>query len=205
MVHTETQTQATVHTETQTQATVHTETQTQATQDKPRACSACGTALDVECDVAARAMLKVTKTCTDPEADAEESALLLEQIKKNNVLFQKCSCNPAKWAMNWRGPDLTKRQYGNAGGFQPLCLVRRNLRGKEELKQLLKQLFDPHRSLSTHAASYSAVLSSAGSKRTSIDVDQTLQAAQQSGVEAAARPPRRIKLKPNPVAVQMPE
>ena len=166
--------------------------------DKPCACSACGTGFDVACKIAARAMLKVanTQTCTDHTQ--EEYALLLNKIEENNVLFQNCSCNPPKWAMNWRGPDLSKKRYSKWGGFHDLSWVRRDFRGKKSVKKL----FNPHQLLSTHAASYSAVLSSssAGSKRTSNDVDQTRQAAKQSGVEAAARPPLRIKLKPNPVA-----
>ena len=171
-----------------------------ARRNKPPTCSACGTGFDIPCEIAARAMLKVVNTKTSTVPSHEEHALLLNQIEENNVLFQNCSCTPAQWAMNWQGRNLDKK-HSRWGAFHSLFRVRRDVRGKEPVKAL----FEAHQSLSTHAASYSAVLSSAGSKRTSDDVDQTLEAAKQSGVQPAARPPPRIKLKPNPVAVQMPE
>ncbi len=158
--------------------------------DKPFPCSACGTGFDISCEIGARAMLKVanTKTCT--VHSQEECASLLNEIEENNVLFQNCSCEPPKWAMNWQGRNLDKK-YSRWGAFHSLCRVRRDFRGKKPVKRLLED----------HQSCLSS--SSAGSKRTSDDVGETLEDAKQC--EPEARPTPRMKLKPNPVAVPIPE
>jgi len=170
--------------------------------NKPSPCSACGTGFDLDsdydqaCEIGARAMLnKVTRSnCTTGyRRDAhleQELALLRKAIKENNVLFQRCSCKTPKWAMNWRGRDLSKKQHLKWGAFQNLCDVRRNFRGKEQVDKELKALEERGTAHQTFSTPKSAASSdSAGSKRTRESPGGEPRSVQKKQTQVEAIPP----------------
>ena len=106
---------------------------------------------------------------------------------KYNVQFRRCLCQTPQWAMNWRGTDLSKKQYSKWGAFQNLGEVRRSFRGKEQVSKKLKELAERQRAREVFSPPFSAV--SSGSKRTRESPGGESRSTQKKQAQGEAIPP----------------